>query len=300
MLSRSCKQCGGYHDQTSYSKNQWGKGVGQSRFNGCIHGGSTKLAGRAAETRRLNRSQRATFTQYDLDNPFASGAFRWVAKGVYTEGSREDEQCVTKWFKTGVVFEALYFALDIKASEKSCDLIQQWNAAGFTDKIIRMNMPEVWEFVDSGQKCLQEPFIEEWQKFNSNSGWADDSTPWPRVMQALSHFTYHASGGQFVLCDLQGGVYSDGVVLTDPVILSRSKSFGVTDLGPNGISNFFAKHQCNEFCRSRWSKPANMGHFFEAQEGTSMMDEGSQSHVQTRDTRQQMSAFAEEDSNSDY
>ena len=61
MLSRSCKQCGGYHDQTSYSKNQWGKGVGQSRCNGCIHGGSTKLAGRAAETRRLNRSQRATF-----------------------------------------------------------------------------------------------------------------------------------------------------------------------------------------------------------------------------------------------
>ena len=26
-------------------------------------------------------------------------------------------------------------------------------------------------------------------------------------LQALSHFSYHATGGKFVLCDLQGGVY---------------------------------------------------------------------------------------------
>lgn len=35
-------------------------------------------------------------------------------------------------------------------------------------------------------------------------------------MQALSHFSYHKTGGQLVLCDLQGGVLSRGrgVVLT--------------------------------------------------------------------------------------
>jgi hypothetical protein len=35
-------------------------------------------------------------------------------------------------------------------------------------------------------------------------------------MQALSHYSYHKSGGQMVLCDLQGGILSSGrdVVLT--------------------------------------------------------------------------------------
>lgn len=33
---------------------------------------------------------------------------------------------------------------------------------------------------------------------------------WGEAMQALSHFSYHKSGGQFLLCDLQGGSYRNG------------------------------------------------------------------------------------------
>ena len=36
----------------------------------------------------------------------------------------------------------------------------------------------------------------------------------------LSHYSYHVSNGAYLLCDLQGGVYKDGVVLTDPVVMS--------------------------------------------------------------------------------
>jgi hypothetical protein len=35
-----------------------------------------------------------------------------------------------------------------------------------------------------------------------------------QVMQALSHYSYSKSGGQVVLCDLQGGLTSQGAVLT--------------------------------------------------------------------------------------
>jgi hypothetical protein len=45
-------------------------------------------------------------------------------------------------------------------------------------------------------------------------------------MQALSHYSYHTSGGQFLVCDLQGGIYRDGVIL-DPIILSREPSASV-------------------------------------------------------------------------
>ena len=89
-------------------------------------------------------------------------------------------------------------------------------------------------------------------------------------MQALSHFTYHVSGGQFVLCDLQGGVYDKGVVLTDPVILSRTRTYGVTDLGAKGISSFFSQHRCNEFCRGHWTKPKDTTCYLDPQQGTSM------------------------------
>ncbi|KAL2015391.1 hypothetical protein VTK56DRAFT_5545 [Thermocarpiscus australiensis] len=76
-------------------------------------------------------------------------------------------------------------------------------------------------------------------------------------MQVLSHFSCHVSGGFYVLCDLQGCIYRHEVVLSDPVILSRTREFGVTDLGPSGISSFFSHHSCNRYCRPHWTAPAN-------------------------------------------
>ena len=49
--------------------------------------------------------------------------------------------------------------------------------------------------------------------------------------QALSHFSFHFSNGQHLLCDLQGGGYDTHYVLTDPAVLSVNKDFGVTDGG---------------------------------------------------------------------
>jgi len=301
---RHCRECRRNLNQSSYSKNQWSKGVGVSRCSACVHGRGGAPANDFPETARKNDATEATFTAHDLDNPFAEGNFRWVAKGEYTCGQREGEPCVCKWFKSGGVFEKEFFSLDIKAVEKATDLIREWNAAGVVDKVVRMNVPEVWTFKkDSGEhwagrKVLQEPFIENWEKFNSNTGWTDDDMPWGRVMQALSHFSYHSSGGQFVLCDLQGGIYADGIVLTDPVILSRRKQYGVTDLGPEGISTFFARHECNEFCRSSWSKPRDARVYFDAQHGTSMMSGAH--HVPTRPTRPMMSAAVVEHTYGDY
>ena len=82
---------------------------------------------------------------------------------------------------------------------------------------------------------MVEPFITNWQKFNSNTGWASSGTDWTEIMQALSHYSYHVSGGQYLLCDLQGGLFRDGAILSDPVIMSRYGQYGPTDMGPEGI-----------------------------------------------------------------
>ena len=289
MSNRSCAACGRCLSKDCYSKTQWSKGDGISRCSGCLHQNHGGTAIDPAQTARRNNAHRATFSNDALDHPFSSGTFRWVARGTYTEGNRAGEACVCKWFKTGGVLEAHFYDTDIAASNEAVKLITKWNAKRLIDRMVKINMPEVWTFDPhsaaswAGRKVLQEPYIENYQKFNSNTGWSDDTLPWPRVMQALSHFTYHVSNGQKLLCDLQGGVYQDGVVLTDPVVMSINREYGPTDLGKNGISSFFAHHQCNEFCRSEWRQPRNPTPYYSRTAGTTM------EHVPTRNSRQPMS-----------
>jgi hypothetical protein len=76
------------------------------------------------------------------------------------------------------------------------------------------------------------------------------------------------------VCDIQGGIHSKGVILTDPAIHSKKGEFGVTDHGPHGISTFFSTHRCNMFCCSFWRKPVDCTQYLEPQEGTSMSASG--------------------------
>lgn len=251
------------------------------------------------ETARKNHSTSATFTHSSLENPFAQGSFRWVAKGKYTEGSRKDEPCVTKWFKSGGVMEDEFYDDDIKSVEKSIELLTKWNEGDFINKHIKINKPTVWTFTpDSsekwrGQKTLVEPFIENYEKFNSNTGWGNNDVPWGKVMQAVSHFTYHISQGNMIMCDLQGGKYNNGVILTDPVIMSMDQSYGVTDLGPKGISTFFGRHICNSFCRSSWDVPYDRTLHFTAKQGTSMMSSVQRRRVPTLHSRAYLTKISE-------
>ena len=52
------------------------------------------------------------------------------------------------------------------------------------------------------KKCLVEPRIQGvYHKFNSNAGWVKDTG---LITESLSHFTFHVSGGRYLVCDLQG------------------------------------------------------------------------------------------------
>ena len=286
-MGRTCAACGRNLPQSSYTANQFSKGPGVSRCAGCVHGHPYDTpSAKQSDNGRYNVSQHASFTYDALDEPFAQGAFRWVAEGTYTTGPRSGQACVAKWFKTGAVFSADYFTLDIKAIDKALEIVNRFNQLNIITKVVKINVPAVWSFVDgddewASQRVLCEPFIQNYQKFNSNSGWNDDSRGWGEVMQALSHFSYHVSGGNYVLCDLQGGIYQDEVVLSDPVILSRNREYGVTDLGSAGISSFFSQHDCNNYCRGNWTQPANPFQHFRPVPGTTMI----QRSISTRYSR---------------
>lgn len=59
--------------------------------------------------------------------------------------------------------------------------------------------------------------------------------------------------------------------LTDPVINSRGKGgkYGITDIGQEGIDNFFAYHKCNPWCISWW-RPSTAKKIFEPVQGTTL------------------------------
>jgi hypothetical protein len=257
------------------------------------------------------RENLSSHASIDQDNVFAEGAFRYVAKGEYTEGIRKGQVCVGKWFKSGIVYDEDMYEKDLKAVEQAVVIIQKFNDAKYLDKLIRINVPQVFARIAGdykGSKLLVEPYVEDYQKFNSNSGWvpkeANPNSPasWSQAMQALSHFSYHISSGQFLLCDLQGGIYSNGIALSDPVVLSANQRFGPTDLGPKGMSSFFARHQCNRFCRSEWTKPREQFASIPLSSGTSMVFTRSQTHVPTHYSRaalNQPKYYQDDDSDSD-
>ena len=72
----------------------------------------------------------------------------------------------------------------------------------------------------------------EYRKLNSNTAYINDQYD---TMQALSHFSYHHTNAQPLLCDLQGGYGGDHYELTDPVICSVSQEFGATELQNFGM-----------------------------------------------------------------
>ena len=107
-----------------------------------------------------------------------------------------------------------------------------------------------------GEKVALEPFLQgDFQKFVSNSGYILDEYTAPGV---FTHYTWYKTQ-ELIVCDLQGvrqvnGNEEDGYYFTDPAINSLKQNWGPTDMGKQGILNFFSIHKCSKFC-IMWDKP---------------------------------------------
>lgn len=146
--------------------------------------------------------------RFNLKEVFAKGTFKNVYKGVYVSGSRVGEPCVAKTFKEGAPsqYEAFYFDEELDIIAATQQIIDAFWSAEVLDKPILLNSPDIWEDEETRRLYLCEPMIDNYEKFNSNSGWAK---PGSDSMQALSHFSYHLTKGTLLLCDVQGGRYQD-------------------------------------------------------------------------------------------
>lgn len=79
------------------------------------------------------------------------------------------------------------------------------------------------------------------------------------LLEAFVHFTHQASGGQLVICNLEGLENEVGrVILKTPVIHSQHRLYGETDQGPRGIQEVMSQHVCNPLCRQVLGLPRSM------------------------------------------
>ena len=72
------------------------------------------------------------------------------------------------------------------------------------------------------------------------------------TLTAFVHYSFFASKGRLLVCDLQGVRQEKRYVLTDPAIHSvenLGRGYGELDLGSVGIEAFFATHTCEKVCR---------------------------------------------------
>ena len=239
------------------------------------------------------------------------GAFHVCLEGTFIGGNRNQQEAACKRFKPQYrSMESEFFAKDFEIADRTIRSAEGWNDFCQYGKEILVSKRSI-HYSNSYIKYLVKPLIRHYDKYTSNTGWIGNTNNWQvRCMEAFTHYTYHESGGQLIVCDIQGRYkhtrYSKDksrFELSDPAICSRRRLYGPTDLGEKGIDSFFSNHVCNEFCNSGWNKPNRPHQWFPLSKGTSMLSSRVSNNLQltSRATfRMGMDSIMECDSDSDY
>jgi len=256
-------------------------------------------------------SNSVSISQYELGR----GAFRICYSGSYIGGNRNQQEAACKKFKSQYwQIENEFYETDFEVADVAIRYVSEWNRWCEQGEEILMSRGAVHNL--NGEKYLVEPIIRNFVKFTSNNGFiasVDDEGWAAKAMEAFSHYTYHRSGGQLIVCDLQGRYRYDRYnsnrcrfELTDPAICSRARRYGPTDMGEKGIDSFFHHHVCNEYCHAdghRWQRPRYTNAWFNRSCATTMMS-SAVSHqlcLSNTTTWRSYGAIMEEDSDeSDY
>lgn len=220
---------------------------------------------------------------------FDKGASRLAFKGKWCCG-RRNEMCVTKVFIKDFADQIGHWEADTKASQKANELAEEFNNCFSLLKSIKFIIPEImamqeyacfklfwfipipaqvrdktgesqtesYNIAKTGDYVAIEDFLEgNYKKWIANNGYVNPNLS-TEVIEAFSHFTYHNSNGELLVCDIQGVEKAGYYHLTDPAIHSASGPgyYGPTDLGTVGFQLFFNNHKCNQYCNRmrRWKE----------------------------------------------
>lgn len=134
------------------------------------------------------RKNLSTKGEVDRSQVIGEGSFRRVYQGTYRDGPRRGKLQVAKELIHSTPYTSTVFDYDISVARRAAEIVESWNGSNFIDRMIMVNIPEVWEYTSkpelAGVRHLVEPFLQNFEKFNSNTGWAPPhQCRWTQVMQ---------------------------------------------------------------------------------------------------------------------
>lgn len=109
----------------------------------------------------------------------ASGSFKNVWQGKYVNGKRRGQKCVFKEFINGSTIEAHYFEKQLRIIKHAQRIIDAFEPAEIIPYDILLSIPEIRTFNGTKSPVLVEPMIDNYHKFNSNTGWVSDRSVLP-------------------------------------------------------------------------------------------------------------------------
>jgi len=187
------------------------------------------------------------------DTPFNRGAMRQcyrlkkLSKFCNSEDWHHAGNYVAKKYMESVD-RSVYFE-DVKLQMDAKLWGEEYNRHNPPKKIDIFQMYIIELTQEEGSPLFHlEHFIEgEYIKYNSNSGFVEDTKQCRHTPQAFSHFTFERSGHEIIVVDVQGV----GDLYTDPQIHTMDgMKYGEGNLGTKGMALFFHSHECNEICRA--------------------------------------------------
>ena len=188
--------------------------------------------------------------------PFAEGRFRYAYKAKWVKPvSRAGEMCVVKKFKDTYSWKRTDWDTTKKIYSKAHDLAKQFGR-GIEFTSCEVGQVKRSDNAPKGPKLeeyvVYEQYLEgDFNKWCNNYGYVSkEARGVDYTLPSFMHWSWIYSKGREMVGDLQGVKKPrGGYRLTDPVIMSTSGQYGVTDTGIEGMAMFFLIHECSDICR---------------------------------------------------
>ena len=197
---------------------------------------------------------------------FAEGRFRYAYMGTWLKPpSKRGKKCVVKEKKDSYCWKSTDWDTTMKIQKKAVELAASFTSLlqftwqiTFTDTVIHQVLlnQDPHSHPKLGEYVVVEDYIPgTFKKWCNNYGYISAEAESVAIaMPAFMHWSWVHSGGELMIADLQGVCSGNHYTLTDPVILSSNREYGVTDMGIEGMAMFFMHHKCNALCQ-RYRKP---------------------------------------------
>eukprot|EP00479_Gromia_sphaerica_P007132 TRINITY_DN2266_c0_g1_i1.p1 TRINITY_DN2266_c0_g1~~TRINITY_DN2266_c0_g1_i1.p1 ORF type:complete len:250 (-),score=45.92 TRINITY_DN2266_c0_g1_i1:122-871(-) len=189
--------------------------------------------------------------------PFAKGSLRLAYSATVTESDHKSDVVILKEY-----YHKEYRWQDRVRTfhEMEVGTIAQFLAKQFASKCrelvgkpIEFNTIRMIQFpIREGNDCyMMEPYLDaKFERFSNNAEYLNPA-PEFEIFQTFTHWTYIATNKKMMIVDLEGAVFVNKYVLTDPAIHAVDKlRFGKTNLGAKGMETFLKVHKCGNLCQS--------------------------------------------------